>query len=206
MTRVEAITRLVEHDLPLLDAEARASHLLGWWHIDADDPEWHALPEALQQEMARTEEPADPMSPRYESLLRVRRGQLHPALWLGKQATLSHPVKGVFGRLTLSAKGREKLLSATQRNMKVAYAAGAVLGGIGDGHLRHRELRQAQGRRLLQRQDPHRLAGQRVEGVEAERLQALREPAQDQDADPHLGHHHRRARPSGGVHRVDGGR
>ena len=71
MTRDEAIGLLVRRDLARLSAEEREALLLDWWSIDAEDPEYDELPELLRAELARGEEPHEPMRSFYDPLLRV---------------------------------------------------------------------------------------------------------------------------------------
>lgn len=71
MTRDEAVDLLVMQELPFLSLAERESLLLEWWSIDEDDPEHAELSDDVKQEMARTEEPADPGSAKYDPLLRI---------------------------------------------------------------------------------------------------------------------------------------
>lgn len=70
MTRAEAIGLLVEEDLLALVKSERASLVLDWWTIDADDSEYLDVPEDLRREMATRGEP-DAVGARYDPLLRI---------------------------------------------------------------------------------------------------------------------------------------
>ena len=70
MSRAEAIGLLVEEDLPALVERERASIVLDWWTIDADDPDYLDVPEDLRREMAIRGEP-DAVGIRYDPLLRI---------------------------------------------------------------------------------------------------------------------------------------
>lgn len=71
MTRAEAIGLLVQRDLAQLTSARREALLQDWWTIDADDPEYAALPDALKGALARDEGPDDPDAAVYEPLLRM---------------------------------------------------------------------------------------------------------------------------------------
>jgi len=72
MTRDEAIAILTEHALAAMDADQRADMLVGWWGIDAGDPDYEALSEDARAELANpdAEGPGDSMAPHWEPLLR----------------------------------------------------------------------------------------------------------------------------------------
>lgn len=69
MTRDEAKRMLAQHQVGLLPRDARERLLLDWWTIDADDPEYGALPEALRDELGHSDQPGDVESSRYDPLL-----------------------------------------------------------------------------------------------------------------------------------------
>lgn len=71
MTRAEAISLLVQRDLAQLTSAERESRLLGMWSIDADDPEYGELPDALKSALTRADGPDDADAAVYEPLLRI---------------------------------------------------------------------------------------------------------------------------------------
>lgn len=71
MTRNEAIDILARHDLARLSPEMRERHLLDWWWIDDDDPEYASLSEELKAAIAQGEGPDDPLDHRYDPILRL---------------------------------------------------------------------------------------------------------------------------------------
>ena len=71
MTRDEAIDILARHEVTQLGSEERASLLLDWWSIDADDPDYEKLPHSLRVQIARSDSPGDPQSPSYDPLLHL---------------------------------------------------------------------------------------------------------------------------------------
>ena len=71
MTRDEAIDLLVRHEVGHMVPERRAALLLDWWSIDAEDPDYQRLPEAVQAAIERSDAPDDPLSRLYDPLLQV---------------------------------------------------------------------------------------------------------------------------------------
>lgn len=71
MTRTEAIGLLVQRDLAQLTSAERESLLLDWWSIDAGDPEYGELSDALKSALAQADGPDDPNAAVYEPLLRI---------------------------------------------------------------------------------------------------------------------------------------
>ncbi|EPD82220.1 MULTISPECIES: CPCC family cysteine-rich protein [unclassified Paenibacillus] len=72
MNRDEAITLLIKSTLKVLSKDARMNHLINWWGIDREDPEFHKLPETLQSEILQFDEPQrDAMDEDYDSLICV---------------------------------------------------------------------------------------------------------------------------------------
>jgi hypothetical protein len=71
MHRDDAIARLIEQELPTLDAERRASILLDWWGIEEESPDYALLSADAKAELASADEPRDPMAAHWEPLLRA---------------------------------------------------------------------------------------------------------------------------------------
>ncbi|WP_025130556.1 CPCC family cysteine-rich protein [Pseudomonas sp. PH1b] len=72
LTANAAIDLLSRHQLPGLNADARASHLLNWWGIDSDDLEFATLAPSLQQQiLTQPEPPEEAQDPRYAALLLI---------------------------------------------------------------------------------------------------------------------------------------
>ncbi len=72
MTREEAMLYLAELERRSLTAERGKALLSDWWGMDADDEDFHALPESLRQEIETTDEPAgDSLDERYVPLLLI---------------------------------------------------------------------------------------------------------------------------------------
>ncbi len=72
MTREEAIQYLAELEQRSLSIERGKALLQDWWGIDADDEDFQALPESLQQEITTSDGPAgEPLDERYAPLMLV---------------------------------------------------------------------------------------------------------------------------------------
>lgn len=71
MKRNEAIQRLAQNDLVALSREQRASVLLDWWFIDADDPDYALFPLDLKRLLSQSDQPDDPALPLYDPLLQL---------------------------------------------------------------------------------------------------------------------------------------
>jgi hypothetical protein len=71
MHRKDAIEILVCNELAGLSKSERERKLLDWWSIDADDPEYAALPDDLKEKLAHDEEPFDARNPMYDPLLLI---------------------------------------------------------------------------------------------------------------------------------------
>ncbi|WP_284198134.1 CPCC family cysteine-rich protein [Chitinimonas prasina] len=69
MTREEAIALLVARDVSLLSPTQRENVLCDWWAIDAADPDYARLPDALKEMLGCIDGPADPSLPLYAPLL-----------------------------------------------------------------------------------------------------------------------------------------
>jgi hypothetical protein len=69
MTRAEAIHLLAHAELRTLSRPAREALLLGYWGVDADDPEYGMLPESLRAELDRGDDPGDAADAKYDPLL-----------------------------------------------------------------------------------------------------------------------------------------
>jgi hypothetical protein len=107
MTRDEAVELIARHQLAQLSHEGRNSLLLDWWSIDADDPDYGDLPDALKTTIAQADEPLDPINSLYDPLLIVAlRRSFHGVLnsYLeARLASLGRPeqVDGAIERLVI---------------------------------------------------------------------------------------------------------
>lgn len=117
MTRAEAIGLLVEKDLLELSESERASIVLDWWTIDADEPEFLHVPEDLRREMATRGEP-EAVGTRYDPLLRIALRHRYVGVLNSYLETLrlSHPFGSRMGRLSgLLLGGRHRGCGSSQR-------------------------------------------------------------------------------------------
>jgi len=71
VTRDEAIALLIANEVAQLERNERESMLEDWWSIDADDPEYAALPAPLRAALDQQDVPSEPQSALYDPLLRV---------------------------------------------------------------------------------------------------------------------------------------
>lgn len=69
MKREDAIRKIVELKINLLNKDERAGYLTGWWNIDKEDEEFHSLPDSLKAEMIKTEEYENPEDKKYDPLI-----------------------------------------------------------------------------------------------------------------------------------------
>jgi hypothetical protein len=107
MRREEAIALIVEHDLPLLSAKQREGRVIDWYYgVSEEDPEYAAFPAPLKELLAQGDEPANPMDPVYEPLLRC-------SLKRGYYGVLNAYLEGRLKRL-----GRQELVSGDAEPME----------------------------------------------------------------------------------------
>ncbi len=70
-SRTDAIEMLTQHQLSLLSASEKLSHLLDWWTIDEADPYYNHLPPSLKLELSQTDGPNNPEDGIYIPLLSI---------------------------------------------------------------------------------------------------------------------------------------